>query len=214
MKQQNSKLNDLRKYLEEGIYLGYIEELDYDERYAVIQSPKLDKLFFLFSSELSFLELKDVKPTYVKDPSQPNPIEEMYKNSIVPDLKPNDSVLFIIYGGLIQRIKDKKEKEKKVITASNFPNFLDGKLKYVPKMLETKEIIPYRDVVAYGQVIEAFDKYIVIDAGVYLFIELSSGNTTSWNWKSFNSETANEVYKIGDWIRVEFGEISFIDFAK
>ncbi|OGG20730.1 hypothetical protein A3D03_05590 [Candidatus Gottesmanbacteria bacterium RIFCSPHIGHO2_02_FULL_40_13] len=211
---QNSKPSDLRKYLEKGVYLGYIEELDFSERFAVIQSPKLDKLFFLFSPELSLLDYKDVKPVYVKEASQPNPIEEMYKDSIVPDLKPGDSILFTIDGGLIQRIKDKKEQMKKVIFTSNFPNFLDGKLKYVPKALDAKEIVPYRDVVTFGQVVKAFDKYIVIDAGIYLFIELSSGNVTSWSWKTFKRKKANEKYKIGDWIKVEFGEISFIDFAK
>lgn len=214
MKQQNSKQNDLRKYLEKGVYLGYIEELDSTERYAVIQSPKLNKLFYLFSPELSLLELKDVKPFYEKNPSQPNIIEEMYKNSIVPRLKPNDSILFTIDGGLIHKIEDKNEQKKKVIITSNFPNFLKGKLKHVPKTLETNDAIPYRDVLAYGQVIEVFDKYIVIDAGFYIFIELSSGNTTSWNWKTFKRQTADEAYKIGDWIKVEFGEISFIDFVK
>ncbi len=117
------KKNDLRKYLEKGVYLGYIEDLDCGERYAVIQSPKLDKLFFLFSPELSLLELKDLKPTYVRDPSQPNPIEEMYRDSIVPDLKLNDTILFTINGGLVHRITDKKEQKKKIIITSNFPNF-------------------------------------------------------------------------------------------
>lgn len=213
MKRQDTKPDNLRKYLETGVYLGYIEELDSGEKYAVIKSPKLDRLFLLFSPELSFLESKDVKPTYVRDPSQPDPIEEMYKDSIVPDLKPNDPILFTIDGGLIRKIRDKKEQKKKVVFTSNFSNLLHGKLQYVPKKLETKEIIHYRDVVAYGQVVEAFDKYIVVDAGVYIFIELPVGNATSWNWKTFKSETADESHKIGDWIRTEFGEISFINFA-
>lgn len=210
----NNEPKNLRKYLEKGTYLGYIEEEESGERFAVIKSLKINKLFYLFSPDLSLLELMDAEQVYVRDPSQPNSFQEMFKDSIVPELKANDEILFTIDGGLIHRITEEKDKKKRVEFTSNHPNFLTGKLKYSPKSLENLEIVPYRDVIAYGQIMETFDKYLILDAGVFLFIELSGGNETKWNWETFKRETADEAYSIGDWLRIEFGEISFIEIIK
>lgn len=188
--------NNDTKYIgvQEGIYIGSIEELEYSEASAVIKLPQFAIPIIVFSPEVSMQHVGPVIYSKTDEGVGDDGFSSIFPNSALREFQPGDSGLFFFFAGAIALIADEYKKVKGVMFDEESSYTLTGKLEYVPATLENAGILPYKGVIVRGQVVEYGDDF-VIDGGIPLILS-----------KSYADEKG---IKVGDWIESKPSQVSF-----
>ena len=181
---------ELEKRLEQGVFLGTLQENDYPEVYCAIYSSKLKRNVFLFSPELTFLNLDASAGS-----SKNNLLKRFFPKSIAPCLRTGEKVNFLLSLSSPEVIQEKK-KPQRAISFLRRNDFFKKEVRYLPKELQKRRITPYRDVLLAGRIVSEDKRFFFVKAGLNLAIEK-------------NPHTQLKGFKVGDWVRGNIYDISF-----